>query len=174
MKKLFIATALVLGMGLAGCIPSVSGIGVGQKKTGVADSAKGISNQLDTVIVALEGVIGKKIPGETIDKGLAATSKVKEATEFASNALIIAGFVPGPQQIYVKYAGQLLLGLGTLAGGLAAWFQRRKRKRTEKGLDAVLVAVDGLEGSGKAIIKETMARGVSEVVNERYNAVVRQ
>ena len=174
MRKSLIAAALVLGIGLAGCIPSVSGIGGGQKKTGIEESAKASLGRLDLVVAALEDVTGRSLPDKTIDKGLAVTSKIERAAAIASTVASFAGAIPGPQQVYVKYAGQLLLGLGALAGGLAAWFQRRKKKKVEKGLDAVLVAVDGLAGSGKAIIKETMARGVSEVVNERYNAVVRQ
>ena len=134
-----------------------------------ADQVPGSLAEAEPAVVALEDATGKGLSDSTVSKGISITEKVERFAKVGAKAAAMASAVPGPWTPFTGAAAGILGALGTAAGGLATFFQRRKRRNAERGLSSVVKAVDNVQGIGKQITRHAREDGTVDVIEAAYN-----
>lgn len=137
----------------------------------IAEAVASAVGRVDPVVEAAEQVAGQRLSADTVARGESVAGKVGSVAEQAGRIAGIAAAIPGPQQPYAVGLATILGGLGTLAGSIAAFFQRRKAATAQRATDAVIKGANGLPGAGKSITEAAKQAGVADYVESRYREV---
>jgi len=132
------------------------------------DRVPGLLAKSEPVITALEDAAGTTLSADTIAKGERISNKVSSIANKAAQAAAVVASIPSPAAPFAGTAAAILGAIGTAAGGISAFFARRRARRTQMGLDAVVIAVDSEPGIGAKINAVAKARGVADIVEDSY------
>jgi len=144
----------------------------GKEAEQIAQVLSESADQAEEVVAALENVTGPAIDKETASRIEGIANRLEELADKAKTGAAIGAALPGPQQPWVGALAAVLGGVGTLAGAVGTFMERRRRRSTEKGLRAVVTAVNDVAKVGDRIKRVTVNAGVSEVVERQYQAAM--
>ena len=196
MKKFsFVLVLLVSGflcMGNMGCDDAKEAKGkVDKGANQVTFVANGITyavDKADPIVAELEKVTGISLDADTVDSGIGVADTAETGLQTAAG---IASVIPGGQSI-----ATVLLALSTLAGGVGAFLENRKKKKAmsnlrdsdvqrlhimkiasgkeyelknhKEALGAVLMGVTGVDKIGTIITTAARKAGQGDLVEATY------
>jgi hypothetical protein len=183
---LVVCVLSVLCMGNTGCDKAREYKQRGDKTAEIVTvTANGVTfavDAADPIVAQLEKASGVNLNPEIAEKGANIANKASAGLKTTAG---FVSMVPGGQTI-----ANAILALSTLAGGIGAFLQKRKRKEAEAessvawneagkqhdALKAVVKAVDSdeLKGVGKIITDATLKAGCADLVEEAYNEVTKE
>lgn len=182
--KLRLSLLMVLGFGmvaLPGCLDKPASQPVRQVAPappqpaqlaitvkGVGDAATSAIAAAEPVVAALEAATGKGLPPAIVARGQSGAQKIQTIANAGAGIATTIAAIPGPQQPIALAIGLILTTLGGVASAVSGFFDRRKRRRTERALGSTLASVDDIKDIGKRIQSAAIARGVGDVVEAEY------
>ena len=122
----------------------------------------------EPVVAELEK-LAPGIPIEVVEKGEAAANKVEIVCSRASTAAKIFALIPGATQPFAAGAAAILGALGTLAGAVGTFFQRRKAASIAK---AAVIAAEKTKGGGAAIVNASTVAGVDAAIRAALGSAI--
>ena len=132
------------------------------------DRVPGLLAKSEPAIVALENAAGTTLSADTIATGEKVSKKVSSIATKAAQAAAVVASLPTPAAPIAATIAAILGAIGTASLGVSNFFARRRARRTQMGLDAVVIAVDSEPGIGAKINAVAKARGVADVVEDSY------
>lgn len=124
--------------------------------------------QSEKIIRQLEELSGNTLSKETIDRLDGTANKFDKALRVVRGGMAFGASIPTPASPFLAIGATVLGLIGTGVQTFRGFLARRRARRLEMGLDAVVVAVDDVPGIGAKIGAIAKARGVADVVEASY------
>ena len=131
-----------------------------------ADKVAATLEQIEPTIAAMEGM-GLELSPETVAKGEVISSKTAKVAGAVQSVATIGATIPGPQQPFLAGFAVIAGAIGTVAGAISAFFQRRRAKKAETGMDVIVRSIETLPEKENLAVLDTIRdeRTVAETPN---------